>query len=60
MNIWELGVLIMAVTFMVINVWNMFITTKLLGKFMPMVDKSVKLFDKMLDQANDEMDDNNI
>ena len=61
---WELALVIMALTFMVVNVANIYIQLKAqqnainyLKKFDHMVTKSVFMFEKMIDQMSKELDD---
>lgn len=49
MNLWEVALLVVAITVMVVNLWNMFLTTKMLKKYEPLLDKTLTVFDKATD-----------
>lgn len=61
-NLWEVAVLIIAVTVMVVNVWNVFLTTKILLKYEPFLDKCMGVANKAMDATAklfEEEDDEN-
>lgn len=51
MNLWEVALIIISVTVMVVNLWNIYFSTKLLKKYEPFLDKCMKVCDAMLDQT---------
>ena len=65
MNLWDVAILILAVTVMVVNLWNIFLTTKLMTKYEPLLDKSMNLCNKAMDwiakqyEIDDEEDNEN-
>lgn len=53
-NLWEIAVLILSITVMVVNLWNIYLNTKLLQKFAPFLDKCMDVSDKFMDLALDQ------
>lgn len=50
MNLWEVALIIIAVTVMVVNIWQMIISTRVLLKTLPLLDKTVKFSDLFMKQ----------
>lgn len=60
MNLWEVALLIISLTFMIVNTWNVILTTKLLKKYEPIADKSIKVIDKVIDKTIEQFEDDEI
>lgn len=50
MNLWEVALIIIALTVMIVNIWQMIISTKVLVKTLPLLDKTVKFSDLFMKQ----------
>lgn len=57
MAVWELALLIYAMTVMTVNVVSLVITVGLFNKMKPMVTKSMKFMEKMMDKAEKTLED---
>lgn len=51
MAIWELALLFIAITYMVVNTVCMIVSVKTLAKYDGILTKSIKFLEKMLDKA---------
>lgn len=56
MIILQISVLLIAITFMVVNMVSVYVNMKMLKKIEPFVDKSMKAFDKMVDDVIEDLD----
>lgn len=48
---WEIALIIMAVTFMVVNLVSLVVQVKMLTKYDGVITKSLKLMEKMIDKS---------
>ena len=60
MAVWELALLIYAMTVMTVNVVSLVVTVGLYNKMKPMFNKSMKFMEKMMDQAEKAFEDENL
>lgn len=56
-DIWEIALLLAGITYMMVNLWSIITSTKLLKKLEPLVDKSYKITEKFIDAAIKDMDE---
>ena len=56
--LWEVAVLLVAITFMAVNIWSIVINTMVLKKFAPLWDRLMKMSDKFMKEIEDELFDN--
>lgn len=56
MIILQISVLLVAITFMFVNMVSVYVNVKMLKKIEPFVDKSMKAFDKMVDDVIEDLD----
>lgn len=57
MAVWELALLILAATYMMVNTVYMVIMVKTMGKYDGLFTKSVKMLEKMIDKSEKAIDD---
>ena len=57
MAVWELALMLLAVTYMVVNAVYLVIMVKMIAKMNGLWAKSFKFMEKMIDVAEKEMDD---
>ena len=46
--LWEVALVLVAITFMVVNIWSIILNTMVLKKTLPITDRIVKIGDKAL------------
>lgn len=57
MAIWELALLIISFTVLVVNVFNILLTLAVVGKFSDIFDRSLKLANKLMDKSEKAIDE---
>lgn len=57
MAVWELALLLLAATYMMVNTVYMVIMVKTMGKYDGLFTKSIKFLEKMIDKSEKAMDD---
>ena len=57
MAIWELALLLLAITYMMVNTVCMIVLVKTLAKYDGILTKSIKFLEKMLDKAEKDLDE---
>ena len=57
MAIWELALLLLAITYMMVNTVCMIVWVKTLAKYDGILTKSIKFLEKMLDKAEKDLDE---
>ena len=57
MAVWELALLLLAATYMMVNIVYMVIMVKTMSKYDGLFTKSIKMLEKMLDKSEKAMDD---
>lgn len=57
MAVWELALLLLAATYMMVNTVYMVIMVKTMSKYDGLFTKSIKMLEKMLDKSEKAMDD---
>lgn len=57
MAVWELALLILAATYMMVNTVYMVIMVKTMNKYDGLFTKSIKMLEKMIDNSEKAMDD---
>ena len=57
MAIWELALLLLAITYMMVNTVCMIVSVKTLAKYDGILTKSIKFLEKMLDKAEKDLDE---
>ena len=57
MAIWELALLLLAITYMMVNTVYMIVSVKTLAKYDGILTKSIKFLEKMLDKAEKDLDE---
>lgn len=57
MAIWELALLLLAITYMMVNTVYMIVSVKALAKYDGILTKSIKFLEKMLDKAEKDLDE---
>lgn len=55
--LWEVAVLLVAITFMVVNIWSIIINTMVLKKMAPLWERLMKMSDKFMKELEEEMFD---
>lgn len=55
MNLWEVALIIVAVTYAVLNTVYMVVSLKMLSAFKPIFEKSIKMYEKMMDGMDDSL-----
>lgn len=55
--LWEVAVLLVAITFMVVNMWSIILNTMVLKKFAPYMDRMMKVCGKMMEQMEEAFED---
>ena len=55
--LWEVALVIMALTFMIVNIWSVVVNTMMLKKAVPFMDRFMKIADKSLDQLEELFDE---
>ena len=55
--LWEVALVIMALTFMIVNIWSVIINTMMLRKTIPFMDRFMKIADKSLNQLEELFDE---
>lgn len=55
--LWEVALVIMALTFMIVNIWSVVVNTMMLKKTVPFMDRFMKIADKSLDQLEELFDE---
>lgn len=57
MAVWELALLLLAVTYMMVNTVYMVIMVKTMSKYDGLFTKSIKMLEKMIDKSDKAIDD---
>lgn len=57
MAVWELALLLLAATYMMVNTVYMVIMVKTMNKYDGLFTKSIKMLEKMIDKSDKAMDD---
>ena len=57
MAIWELALLLLAITYMMVNTVYMIVSVKTLAKYDGILTKSIKFVEKMLEKAEKDLDE---
>lgn len=57
MAVWELALLLLAVTYMMVNAVYMMIMVKTMNKYDGLFTKSIKMLEKMIDKSDKAMDE---
>lgn len=57
MAVWELALLILAATYMMVNTVYMVIMVKTMSKYDGLFTKSIKMLEKMIDKSDKAIDD---
>lgn len=57
MAIWELALLIISFTVLVVNMFNVLLTVVFVGKFGKIFDRAMKLTDRLIDQSEKAIDE---
>lgn len=52
--IWQVALLIVALTFMFVNVWSVILNIKILNKTSPLFDRMLTFSEKWMDQIEEE------
>lgn len=60
MEIWELALLLVAITYMVINTISMLVIVKMMAKYDSVLTKCINYINKMLDKAEKELEENDL
>ena len=54
--IWQVALLIVALTFMFVNVWSVILNIKILNKTLPLFDRMLTFSEKWMDQMEEDFD----
>ena len=57
MMVWELALLLVAITYMVVNTISMLVTVKVLAKYDGVLTKVLTMAEKVLDKAEKELEE---
>ena len=55
--IWQVALLIVALTFMFVNVWSVILNIKILNKTSPLFDRMLTFSEKWMDQMEEDFED---
>lgn len=55
--LWEVALVLVAITFMAVNMWSIIVNTMVLKKMSPIIDRMVKFGDKWMELLEKELFD---
>lgn len=55
--LWEVALLLVAITFMVVNIWSVIINTMVLKKMAPFMERMMRISDKAMKQCEELFED---
>lgn len=55
--IWQVALLLVALTFMFVNVWSVILNIKILNKTSPLFDRMLTFSEKWMDQMEEDFED---